>query len=58
MFLRSRTVPSAAVTTRTRSFHAWAISSGRWRVSIPGWCRPMSAQKVPASSPARLTKEL
>ena len=29
MFLRSRTVPSVAVTTRTRSFHAWAISSGR-----------------------------
>ena len=58
MFLRSRTVPSVAVTTRTRSFHAWAISSGRWRVSIPGWCRSMSAQKAPASSTARLIKGL
>ena len=36
MFLRSRIVPSAAVTVRARSFHARAISSGRWRVPMPG----------------------
>ena len=36
------------------SFHAWAISSGRWRVSMPGWCCSMSAQNVPTRTPARV----